>query len=187
MASAGSVETHPDNYYQGGFDHTVMMGRRVIPPASASLTKSREAVQNETETETQPKSETGTGSNNNSNKRKLVEGPTQTQNQNQKGKELYPEEDPAMPKPPPDLTLAPCDIAIIKHCGVASVILAVVIFCAQVMETPHITSQLISSVSGSFQLMSCIIVTGTGNRSELGFGIRSHVLIKFGEETEADG
>ncbi|CAL8070365.1 unnamed protein product [Orchesella dallaii] len=39
--------------------------------------------------------------------------------------------DPNMPPPPKDLTLSPTDILIIKHCGVTSVILAALIFCAQ--------------------------------------------------------
>lgn len=50
------------------------------------------------------------------------------------------EVDPQMPPPPPDLTLAPTDILIIKQCGVTSVILAGVIFCAQVL------------ISGTFQI-----------------------------------
>lgn len=40
--------------------------------------------------------------------------------------------DPAMPTPPPDLTLGSKDILIIKYCGVTGVILAVFIFCSQV-------------------------------------------------------
>jgi hypothetical protein len=40
--------------------------------------------------------------------------------------------DPAMPSPPPDLTLASTDIRIIKCCGVTGVVLAIIIFCSQV-------------------------------------------------------
>jgi hypothetical protein len=41
-------------------------------------------------------------------------------------------DDPSMPQPPPDLTLASTDIIIIKYCGVTGVILAGLIFCCQV-------------------------------------------------------
>lgn len=60
---------------------------------------------------------------------------TQQQHQQQevaKAADVEQVADPNMPKPPPDLTLAPTDILIIKQCGVTSVILAGIIFCAQV-------------------------------------------------------
>ena len=41
--------------------------------------------------------------------------------------------DPAMPQPPPDLTLASTDIRIIKYCGVTGVVLAILIFICQVI------------------------------------------------------
>lgn len=40
--------------------------------------------------------------------------------------------DPSMPVPPPDLSLSPTDILIIKYIGMTGVILAVIIICSQV-------------------------------------------------------
>ncbi len=58
---------------------------------------------------------------------------TQHQHQQQEQAKSVVEVDPNMPPPPPDLTLSPTDILIIKQCGVTSVILAALIFCAQVL------------------------------------------------------